>query len=68
MKNIALFLLDRASMRGITLGKKIDKMAVRASETGEILLDDVEVPGRAPARRRDGRRREDRRRSCRRSA
>jgi butyryl-CoA dehydrogenase len=44
MKNIALFLLDRGSTRGITLGKKIDKMAVRASETGEILLDDVEVP------------------------
>jgi alkylation response protein AidB-like acyl-CoA dehydrogenase len=44
LKNIALFLLDRATMRGITLGKKIDKMSVRASETGEILLDDVEVP------------------------
>jgi alkylation response protein AidB-like acyl-CoA dehydrogenase len=44
MKNIALFLLDRGAMRGITLGKKIDKMAVRASETGEILLDHVEVP------------------------
>ena len=44
MKNIALFLLDRASMRGITLGKAIDKMSVRASVTGEILLDDVEVP------------------------
>jgi alkylation response protein AidB-like acyl-CoA dehydrogenase len=44
MKTIALFLLDRRVMRGITLGKKLDKMAVRASETGEILLDDVEVP------------------------
>jgi butyryl-CoA dehydrogenase len=44
MKNIALFLLDRGSMRGITLGKAIDKMSVRASVTGEILLDDVEVP------------------------
>src|SRR3989454_1119686 len=44
MKNIALFLLDRSTMRGITLGKKIDKMSVRASETGEILLEDVEVP------------------------
>jgi alkylation response protein AidB-like acyl-CoA dehydrogenase len=42
--NIALFLLDRATMRGISLGKAIDKMSVRASETGEILLDDVEVP------------------------
>jgi butyryl-CoA dehydrogenase len=45
MKNIALFLLDRSAMRGITLGKPIDKMAVRASATGEILLEDVEVPG-----------------------
>jgi alkylation response protein AidB-like acyl-CoA dehydrogenase len=44
MKNIALFLLDRAAMRGITLGKSIEKMAVRASVTGEILLEDVEVP------------------------
>jgi butyryl-CoA dehydrogenase len=44
LKNIALFLLDRASMRGIVLGKAIDKMAVRGSVTGEILLDDVEVP------------------------
>lgn len=44
LKNIGLFLLDRATMGGIALGKKIDKIAVRASETGEILLDDVEVP------------------------
>src|SRR5207253_8071033 len=44
MQNIALFLLDRVTMRGITLGKSIDKMAVRASVTGEILLEDVEVP------------------------
>jgi butyryl-CoA dehydrogenase len=44
LKNIALFLLDRAAMRGITLGKPIDKMAVRASVTGEILLEDVQVP------------------------
>jgi len=44
LKNIALFLLDRASMPGISLGKPIDKMAVRASVTGEILLEDVEVP------------------------
>jgi alkylation response protein AidB-like acyl-CoA dehydrogenase len=44
LRNIALFLLDRATMPGITLGKKIEKIAVRASETGEILLEDVEVP------------------------
>jgi alkylation response protein AidB-like acyl-CoA dehydrogenase len=44
MRNIALFLVDRATMGGITLGKKIEKMAVRASETGEIVLDGVEVP------------------------
>ena len=44
MENIALFLLDRATMRGITLGKAIEKMSVRGSVTGEILLEDVEVP------------------------
>jgi alkylation response protein AidB-like acyl-CoA dehydrogenase len=44
LKNIALFLLDRAAMRGITLGKSIEKMAVRGSVTGEILLEDVDVP------------------------
>jgi butyryl-CoA dehydrogenase len=44
LNNIALFLLDRRAMRGIALGKPIDKMSVRASATGEILLDDVEVP------------------------
>jgi len=44
LKNIGLFLLDRGAMRGITLGRAIDKMAVRASVTGEILLEDVEVP------------------------
>ena len=44
LKNIALFLLDRAAMPGITLGKSIEKMAVRGSVTGEILLEDVEVP------------------------
>ena len=44
MKNIALFLVDR-STPGVTLGKKIEKMSVRASETGEIRLDGVEVPG-----------------------
>ena len=44
MKSIALFLVDRTSLPGVSLGKKIDKMAVRASETGEIVLDGVEVP------------------------
>ena len=44
IRNIALFLLDRAAMRGITVGKPIDKIAVRASATGEIQLEDVEVP------------------------
>ncbi|MGH7391341.1 MAG: acyl-CoA dehydrogenase family protein [Candidatus Rokuibacteriota bacterium] len=45
MKSIALFLVDRAATRGVTLGRRIDKMSVRASETGEVLLEDVEVPG-----------------------
>lgn len=43
MRHIALFLVDRQAP-GVTLGKKIEKMGVRASETGEIRLDDVFVP------------------------
>jgi alkylation response protein AidB-like acyl-CoA dehydrogenase len=44
LRHVALFLLDRRTMPGIHLGKKIEKMAVRASETGEIQLEDVLVP------------------------
>jgi alkylation response protein AidB-like acyl-CoA dehydrogenase len=43
MKHIALFLVDR-TFPGVTLGKRIDKLGVRASATGEILLDGVFVP------------------------
>ena len=43
MKHIALFLVDR-QFPGVTLGKRIDKLGVRASATGEIILDDVFVP------------------------
>ena len=43
MKHIALFLVDRQSP-GVTLGKQIHKLGVRASATGEIVLDDVFVP------------------------
>ncbi|MFQ5946166.1 MAG: acyl-CoA dehydrogenase family protein [Anaerolineae bacterium] len=44
MKHIALFLVDRREMPGVTLGKRIEKLGVRASETGEIMLEDVHVP------------------------
>lgn len=44
MKHIALFLVDRHEMPGVTLGKKIEKLGVRASDTGEIILEDVRVP------------------------
>jgi alkylation response protein AidB-like acyl-CoA dehydrogenase len=44
MKHIALFLVDRHAAPGVTLGKKIEKMGVRASDTGEIVLEDVPVP------------------------
>ncbi len=43
MKHIALFLVDR-EWPGVTLGKTIEKLGVRASATGEIVLDDVFVP------------------------
>ena len=44
MRHIALFLVDRETMPGVTLGKRIDKMSVKASDTGEISLDGVRVP------------------------
>src|SRR3989442_5131100 len=44
LNSIALFLVDRGTMGGVTLGKPIDKIAVRASVTGEIVLEDVEGP------------------------
>lgn len=43
LRHVALFLVDRR-FPGVTLGKKIDKLGVRASATGEILLEDVFVP------------------------
>src|SRR5512143_1870092 len=44
LRHIALFLVDPREMPGVVIGKKIDKMSVRASETGEISLEDVRVP------------------------
>ena len=61
VKHVALFLLDRASMKGISLGKKIEKISVRASETGEIRLRRRRSPRRPPARGGDRRGREGRR-------
>ena len=44
LKHVALFLVDPREMPGVVLGRKIDKMAVRGSDTGEIALEDVRVP------------------------
>jgi alkylation response protein AidB-like acyl-CoA dehydrogenase len=42
-KGIDLFLVEKG-MPGLSTGRKIDKMGVRASETGELILEDVRVP------------------------
>jgi len=44
LKHIALFLVDPKTMPGVVQGRKIAKMSVRASDTGEIVLEDVRVP------------------------
>jgi len=44
LKSIALFLVDARETPGVTVGKKIEKMSVRASDTGEITFDDARVP------------------------
>ncbi|MGC9197430.1 MAG: acyl-CoA dehydrogenase [Acidobacteriaceae bacterium] len=42
-KGITAFLVERA-MPGFTVGKKEDKLGIRASSTCELLLDDCRVP------------------------
>ncbi len=42
-KGITAFLVER-SMPGFTVGKKEDKLGIRASSTCELLLDDCRVP------------------------
>jgi alkylation response protein AidB-like acyl-CoA dehydrogenase len=44
LEHVALFLVDPKTMSGVVQGKKIAKMSVRASDTGEIVLEDVRVP------------------------
>jgi glutaryl-CoA dehydrogenase len=43
----------RTGMKGLSAPKIEGKMSLRASVTGEIVMDDVFVPGRKPAARRD---------------
>ncbi|HEY4305791.1 MAG TPA: acyl-CoA dehydrogenase family protein [Gemmatimonadaceae bacterium] len=42
-KGITAFLIERG-FKGFSVGKKEDKMGIRASSTTELILDDVEVP------------------------
>jgi alkylation response protein AidB-like acyl-CoA dehydrogenase len=42
-KGIDLFLVEK-DMPGLSVGKRIEKMGVRASETSELILDTVRVP------------------------
>ncbi len=43
-KGITAFIVDR-DMPGFSVGKKEDKLGIRASSTTELVLDDVRVPG-----------------------
>lgn len=42
-KGIDLFLVERG-MPGLSVGRQIEKLGVRASETSELILDGVQVP------------------------
>jgi len=42
-KGVDLFLVEKGSP-GLSVGRQIDKLGVRASETSELVLDGVEVP------------------------
>ncbi len=41
-KGIDMFLVEK-DMKGLSVGKRIEKMGVRASETSEVILEDVRV-------------------------
>jgi butyryl-CoA dehydrogenase len=43
-KGIDMFLVEKG-MAGLSVGKRIEKMGVRASETSELILENVRVPG-----------------------
>jgi alkylation response protein AidB-like acyl-CoA dehydrogenase len=43
-KGITAFIVER-DFPGFSVGKKEDKLGIRASSTTELILDDVEVPG-----------------------
>ncbi|HJW83310.1 MAG TPA: acyl-CoA dehydrogenase family protein, partial [Anaerolineae bacterium] len=43
-KGIDMFLVEKG-MPGLSVGRRIDKMGVRASETSELILENVRVPG-----------------------
>jgi len=43
-KGIDFFLVEKG-MPGLSVGRRIEKLGVRASETSELILDDVFVPG-----------------------
>src|SRR5204863_5763441 len=42
-KGVTAFVVERA-FKGFAVGKKEDKLGIRASSTTELILDDVEVP------------------------
>ncbi len=44
-KGITAFLVDR-NMPGVSVGKPFDKLGQRASDTAEVVLEDVRVPAR----------------------
>ena len=49
-RGITAFIVERG-VRGFTVGKKEDKLGIRASSTCELLFDDCRVPRGEPARR-----------------
>lgn len=42
-KGITAFIVEKGA-KGLSIGKKEDKLGIRASETCEVIFDDVEVP------------------------
>ncbi len=52
-RGITAFLIERG-MKGFSRGKKLDKLGMRGSNTGELVFEDVEVPAEHILGRLDG--------------
>ena len=43
-KGVTAFLIEKRLCKGFRVSRKLDKMGMRGSDTGELVFEDCEVP------------------------